>query len=111
MTGITVPYVLQHTLQITPNLHLYDPHFSGLLLHSCDPLVLLDMNTLEIWALQDIEKGQALTMDYASTEDLLFRQFPCVCGSINCRSWVTGRKEVINDSGQKYLQDLERKCG
>ena len=111
MTGITVPYVLQHTLQITPNLHLYDPHFSGLLLHSCDPLVLLDMNTLEIWALQDIEKGQALTMDYASTEDLLFRQFPCVCGSINCREWVTGRKEVINDSGQKYLQDLERKSG
>ncbi len=111
MTGITVPYVLQHTLQITPSLHLYDPHFSGLLLHSCDPLVLLDMNTLEIWALQDIEKGQALTMDYASTEDILFRQFPCVCGAINCRSWVTGRKEVINDSGQKYIQDLERKCG
>jgi hypothetical protein len=111
MTGITVPYVLQHTLQITPHLHLYDPHFSGLLLHSCDPLVLLDMNTLEIWALQDIEKGQALTMDYASTEDILFRQFPCVCSAINCRRWVTGRKESINDSGRKYLQDLERKCG
>jgi len=111
MTGITVPYILQHTLQITPHLHLHDPHFSGLLLHSCDPLVCLDMNKLEIWALQDIEKGQALTMDYASTEDILFRQFPCACGSINCRRWVTGRKESINDSGRKYLRDQERKAG
>ena len=68
MAGITVPYVLQHTLQISPFLHLYDPHFTGLLLHSCDPLVSLDMNKLEIWALQDIEKGAALTMDYAQTE-------------------------------------------
>jgi len=111
MTGITVPYILQHTLQITPHLHLYDPHFSGLLLHSCDPLVCLDMNKLEIWALQDIEKGEALTMDYASTEDILFRQFPCVCGAINCRRWVTGRKESLDDFGRKYLRDPDRQCG
>ncbi len=111
MAGITVPYILQHTLQISPFLHLYDPHFTGLLLHSCDPLVSLDMNTLEIWALQDIEKGAALTMDYAQTEDILFKQFPCACGTINCRGWVTGRKEAINDEGEKHFQDLERKCG
>ena len=111
MTGITVPYVLQHTLQISPWLHLYDPHFTGLLLHSCDPLVFLDMNKLEIWALQDIEKGDALTMDYASTEDILYRQFPCACGSDNCRGWITGRKERINEQGRRYLQNLERKCG
>ncbi len=111
ITGITLPYVLQHTLQITPFVHLYDPHFSGLLLHSCDPVVCLDMNKLEIWALRDIEKGMALTMDYASTEDFLFKQFPCVCGATNCRKWITGRKEPINAVGKKYLQDLERKCG
>ncbi len=111
MAGITVPYILQHTLQISPFLHLYDPHFTGLLLHSCDPLVTLDMSKLEIWALQDIEKGVALTMDYAQTEDILFKQFPCACGAVNCRGWVTGRKETINDAGNKYLNDLERKCG
>ena len=111
MTGITIPYVLQHTLQMTPDLHLLDTHFSGLLLHSCDPLVTLDMNKLEIWALKDIEKGEALTMDYAQTEDILFKQFPCACGAVNCRRWVTGRKEEINEFGKKYLQDLERKVG
>ena len=111
MAGITVPYILQHTLQMTPSLHLYDPHFSGLLLHSCDPLVSLDMNKLEIWALKDIEKGEALTMDYAQTEDILYKQFPCVCGAINCRGWVTGRKEEINEFGKRHLKNLERKCG
>jgi len=111
MAGITVPYILQHTLQISPFLHLYDPHFTGLLLHSCDPLVSLDMNKLEIWALQDIKKGEALTMDYAQTEDKLFKQFSCSCGAINCRKWVTGRKESINKTGQQHLLELERKCG
>jgi len=111
MAGITIPDILQHTLQISPFLHLYDPHFTGLLLHSCDPLVSLDMVKLEIWALQDIEKGQALTMDYAQTEDILFRQFPCACGAINCRNWVTGRKETINEEGAKHLSELEKECG
>jgi len=111
MAGITVPYILQHTLQISPFLHLYDPHFTGLLLHSCNPFVSLDMNTLEIWALQDIDTGEALTMDYAQTEDKLFKQFPCACGAVNCRKWVTGRKESINEAGRQYLLGLERKCG
>lgn len=111
MAGVTVPYILQHTLQISPHLHLYDPDFTGLLLHSCDPLVTLDMSTLEIWALKDVKKGVALTMDYAQTEDVLYKQFPCVCGSANCRSWVTGRKEAINAMGRKYLEGLERQCG
>jgi len=32
-------------------------------------------------------------MDYAETEDVLFRQFACCCGSEKCRVWITGRKE------------------
>ena len=28
-----------------------------------------------------------------AVEDVLFRQFPCSCGSENCRGWITGRKE------------------
>jgi hypothetical protein len=35
-----------------------------------------------------------LTMDYAQTEDVLYRQFPCSCGAENCRGWITGRKEA-----------------
>ncbi len=93
VTGVVVHRVLQHTLQISPVSHLFDPYFSGLLLHSCDPNTHLDMNRFELWAAKDILPGAALTMDYASTEDVLFKQFRCLCGAANCRGWVTGRRE------------------
>ncbi|WP_205974851.1 SET domain-containing protein-lysine N-methyltransferase [Paraburkholderia sp. Tr-20389] len=82
-----------HTLQINENVHLYDPHFTGLLLHSCDPNVFLNMVDMELWALKHIEPGELLTMDYASTETVLSRQFACQCGAPNCRGWIAGSKE------------------
>lgn len=94
-----------HTLQINPTTHLYDPYFSGLLLHSCDPNVRLDMAAFEIWALRDIDAGELLTMDYASTEDILVRQFHCRCGAPNCRRWITGAKEAPNP--QAYASVFE----
>lgn len=113
ITGNIVPDVDQHTLQITPTTHMYDPYFTGYLLHSCSPNIYLDMTEFEIWALRDIAAGQALTMDYASTEDILFKQFPCLCGSPDCRFWITGRKEEVNDEGAAYIQQqlkfIERK--
>ncbi len=108
ITGNIVPSITQHTLQITPTTHMYDPFFTGYLLHSCSPNIYLDMTEFEVWALRDIEAGQALTMDYASTEDILFKQFPCLCGTPNCRYWITGRKEEVNDEGLAYIeQQLE----
>jgi uncharacterized protein len=89
--------VRQHTLQISAGVHLFDPYFSGYLLHSCDPNCLLDMQRFELWALRDIAPGDAITMDYVSTEDVLFKQFRCLCGSANCRGWITGRREAPHD--------------
>ena len=105
-SGTIVNKVVQHSLQINPSTHLLDPHFAGLLLHSCNPNVALDMQDFTIWALRDIEPGEALTMDYASTEDRLFRQFRCLCESDSCRHWITGRKEKVNEEGQEYLKSL-----
>lgn len=103
ITGNIVPNINQHTLQITPTTHLHDPYFTGFLLHSCSPNIYLDMTEFEIWALRDIEAGHPLTMDYASTEDILFKQFPCLCETPNCRFWITGRKEEVNDEGMEYI--------
>jgi hypothetical protein len=103
ITGNIVPRLRQHTLQITPTTHLHDPYFTGFLLHSCAPNVFLDMQEFEVWALRDIEEGQALTMDYASTEDVLYRQFPCLCGTPNCRYWITGRKELVSAEGKAHI--------
>jgi len=96
MAGYVVHEIRQHTLQLTPETHLYDPYFSGFFLHSCSPNISLNMVDLTVVTLRDIPANSFLYMDYAETEDVLFKQFPCSCGSSNCRGWITGRKEMIN---------------
>lgn len=105
-TGHLSNKILQHTLQVSPDTHLHDPWFVGLLTHSCAPNCVLDMQRLEIWALADITAGECLTIDYAVTEDVLHRQFACGCGSAACRKWITGRREQVNETGLAYLQGL-----
>lgn len=94
MAGHIVHDLRQHTLQITPNTHLFDPYFSGFFLHSCAPNISLDMVDFTVTALLDIDANSYLYMDYAETEDVLFKQFPCSCGAPTCRGWITGRREI-----------------
>lgn len=95
MTGHQISEIRQHTLQISPTTHNYDPYFSGYFLHACDPNISLNMEQMTITALKDIDAGSWLYMDYAETEDYLFKVFPCSCNSSNCRGWVTGRLDNI----------------
>ncbi|MBZ9781784.1 lysine methyltransferase [Pseudomonas sp. REP124] len=108
VSGHLLPYRSRHTRQMAPGVHVYDPRFCGLLRHSCDPNVYLDMSELWLWALKDIRKGDWLAMDYAATEDKLLRQFACLCGSYNCRGWITGYDEAPNADGQLFLQHWRR---
>lgn len=94
MAGEIVNDIRQHTLQISADKHLFDPYFSGYFLHSCSPNISLDMAKMTVTALKNISADSYLYMDYAETEDVLFKQFPCSCGSRNCRGWITGRKEL-----------------
>ena len=93
MTGEIVPDIRQHTLQINSSNHLFDIYFSGYFLHACDPNIELDMQNLTVIAVKEIAANSFLYMDYSSTEDVLYRQFQCQCGSSNCKGWVTGKKE------------------
>lgn len=102
-TGMVTAELLQHSLQVEPGMNIVDPYFVGYLLHDCDPNVSLDMHQQKVYALKDIEPGSYLSMDYASTEDQLFRQFPCMCDAPNCRLWITGRAETVNEEGLSYL--------
>jgi hypothetical protein len=110
VSGLLVSRRRLHTLQILPNVHMYDPHFAGLLLHSCNPNVFLDMSELWLWSLTDIREGDCLTMDYASTEQKLYRQFACRCGSSNCHGWITGYDESPNEQGMEFLRHWRRRC-
>lgn len=95
MSGEVVNEIRQHTLQISPEKHLFDPYFSGYFLHSCSPNISLDMQNMTVTAIQDIPANSFLYMDYAETEDYLFKQFPCSCGSNNCRGWIGGKKDLM----------------
>ena len=96
LSGEIIHDLRQHSLQIEPDVHLYDIYFSGYFLHSCSPNIELDMKNLLVYAVRDIQPDEYLYMDYAQTEDVLYKQFPCSCGSENCRGWITGRKEQVS---------------
>src|SRR3546814_9543462 len=96
-------------LQVRPGLHISGTHFIGYLSHGCDPNCRLDMERFELVARRDIAPGETLTVDYAATEDVLFRQFACRCAAPTCRGWITGRAEAINEDGrsEEHTSELQ----
>jgi hypothetical protein len=62
------------------------------------------MENLLVYAIKPIQSGDYLYMDYAQTEDVLYKQFECSCASSNCRGWITGSKEQVNDNHPDYLK-------
>ncbi len=101
--GIVGPELSQHSLQVAPGLHIAETRFIGFLSHGCAPNSRLDMARRELVALRAIGQGEWLTIDYAVTEDELFRQFACQCGASACRGWITGGQDQINAEGVAHL--------
>lgn len=107
LAGNIIRDIRQHSLQIDSTSHLYDTWFCGYFLHSCEPNVTLDMKKLTVHALRDIEAYEYLYMDYAETEEKLYRQFPCSCGSSHCRGWITGYNEPIDEQNPLYQEYMQ----
>jgi hypothetical protein len=105
-TGLVGPELRLHSLQVNEHLHISETKYIGYLSHSCDPNCRLDMSRFEVVALQDVPAGGLLTIDYAATEDVLYRQFACHCGAAACRRWITGRAEPASPEGRVYLATL-----
>ena len=103
LSGILVKHTTLDTIQITPTLYFSDPWFCRFLLHSCDPNLGIDVANLEVRALKDIFPDEYLTIDYATTDDTITFQFACNCGASNCRGWITGGTEEINEEGRSFL--------
>ncbi len=93
-TGFFTSEITQFTLQVHEGLHLHDPYFMGKVLHSCDPNATCDMTRRLFIAIAPIAPGDFITMDYAQTEDYLFKTFECQCGAPHCRGEVKGRKQT-----------------
>ena len=104
LSGVIMDKTTLDTIQITPTLYFADRWFCRFLLHSCDPNLEINLDHLFVRALRDIPVGEYLTIDYADTDDEVTCQFACNCLAENCRRWITGRAQEINEEGRQYLR-------
>lgn len=108
--GEELSYQTLFTLQIEHGRYIHDPYVMGKVLHSCEPNMRCDMRTLTFTALRDIQPGEYLTMDYETTEEVLFREFYCGCGSPLCRGLIRGFGAGI-ERFPMYTQDAVEAAG
>ncbi len=90
-SGVVVDSPTQFSLQLPEGGHLHDPWFMGKVLHHCDPNSVVDMSRRVFIARRPVMPGDCVTMDYAQTEDYLFRVFECECDAEVCRGSIKGR--------------------
>jgi len=100
---LAVPGPYTDTITVGADTHLVLPprRANGYGNHGCDPN-LWWTGPYELSARRDIEGGEELTNDYAtSTADRAFRM-PCGCGSPLCRGEVTGEDWRRADLQSRY---------
>lgn len=68
--------------------------------HSCDPNIGVQGQIVFV-AMRDIESGEELTHDWATTDDDTY-EMQCSCGSVNCRGVITGQDWRRKDLQEKY---------
>src|SRR5215831_9385021 len=68
--------------------------------HSCDPNIAIQGQIILV-AMRDIEAGEELTHDWATTDDLDY-EMPCACGQPGCRRVITGKDWMKPELQQKY---------
>jgi hypothetical protein len=68
--------------------------------HSCDPNIGVRGQIVFV-AMRDIEAGEELTHDWATTDDDTY-EMKCNCGAQNCREVVTGQDWRRKDLQEKY---------
>lgn len=100
-TGVLLSEQTLYTLQFRPGFYVHDPIVMGKVLHSCAPNTSCDMETRTFTAVQDVEPGDLITMDYETTEDVLFRPFRCSCGAENCKGLIRGKKFISSQNFQE----------
>jgi len=68
--------------------------------HSCAPNIAIQGQIMFV-AMRDIEPGEELTHDWATTDDEDY-EMECNCGRSNCRGTITGKDWMRKDLQEKY---------
>jgi uncharacterized protein len=93
-------------IQLTEDLFIapvHPDHREGSMLyvnHSCDPNLALQ-GQIVLVAMRDVQAGEELTIDWATTDDL-DDELACHCGSPRCRGTVTGKDWMKPDLQERY---------
>jgi D-alanine-D-alanine ligase len=72
--------------------------------HSCEPNTAFD--GLNVLTLNNIRKGEELTLDYADFLDETMEPFDCQCGAKSCRGTITGKRNNSLTFREVNLQQL-----
>ncbi len=68
--------------------------------HSCEPNIGVQGQIVFV-AMHDIETGEELTHDWATTDDDDY-EMACECGAVTCRKIITGRDWQSKELQEKY---------
>ncbi len=68
--------------------------------HSCEPNIGVQGQIIFV-AMRDIETGEELTHDWATTDDDDY-EMACECGAVTCRKIITGRDWQRKELQEKY---------
>jgi hypothetical protein len=86
------PEIRRHTVQVEESVYLASLHADeppDFINHSCSPNAGLS-GQIAIVAMEAIEPGTEVTIDYAMCDGSPYDEFDCQCGSSACRGRVTG---------------------
>ena len=100
--GFVIHYGYQvdnNNMAIPKNIEITD--HSYLMNHCCDPNTVF-YSAHMIIALRDINPGEELTFDYATSETLYDSLDCCCCGSLDCRKQITKMDYTIPSLKEKY---------
>ena len=92
------------SLQIDEQLFLAgapEPEPADFINHSCDPNCALSGSVILI-AARDIEAGEELSYDYATSDGSDYDEFECSCGSAACRGKITGHDWMLPELQLRY---------
>ena len=96
--------VQQHTVQIEEGLYsatIGGAETADFINHSCDPNLGL-RGQITLVALRDIDVGEEVCFDYATTDCTPYDEFECRCGSPHCRGTVRGDDWKLPELWAKY---------
>jgi hypothetical protein len=69
--------------------------------HSCRPNCAMFGNVVLV-ALRDIDAGEQLTFDYATSDGCDYDEFDCSCGEPTCRGRITGNDWMLPELQRAY---------